>query len=45
LGANARVQLGTVRPDAWWTGLPTWTIAPGKRLLRDAVTRTPATSP
>ena len=45
LGANARVQLGTVRPDAWWTGLPTWTIAPGKRLLRDAVTRTPTTSP
>jgi ABC-type transport system substrate-binding protein len=35
-GANARVQLGTVRPDAWWMGIPGWTIAPGKQLPRDA---------
>jgi peptide/nickel transport system substrate-binding protein len=34
-GANARVQLGTTRPDAWWMGIPAWTIAPGKQLARD----------
>jgi peptide/nickel transport system substrate-binding protein len=35
-GANARLQLGAVRPDAWWMGIPAWSIAPGKRLPRDA---------
>jgi peptide/nickel transport system substrate-binding protein len=41
-GVNARVQLGTVRPDAWWMGIPGWSIAPGKRLPRDAA---PAKTP
>ena len=28
--------LGTIRADAWWMGLPGWSIAPGGRLPRDA---------
>jgi peptide/nickel transport system substrate-binding protein len=39
---NARLQLGTIRPDAWWMGIPSWSIAPGKRLPRDAA---PAKTP
>lgn len=35
-GANVRLQIGTVRADAWWMGIPGWTIAPGKELPRDA---------
>jgi peptide/nickel transport system substrate-binding protein len=35
-GANARLRLGTIRPDAWWMGIPGWSIVPGKRLPRDA---------
>jgi ABC-type transport system substrate-binding protein len=34
-GANARLQLGAVRADAWWMGIPAWTIAPGKQRPRD----------
>ncbi len=41
-GASARLQLGTIRPDAWWMGIPGWSIAPGKRLPRDAA---PAKAP
>lgn len=41
-GVNSRVRLGAIRPDAWWMGIPGWSIAPGKRLPRDA---TPATTP
>jgi peptide/nickel transport system substrate-binding protein len=41
-GANARLRLGAVRPDAWWLGIPAWSLAPGKRLPRDAV---PASAP
>ena len=41
-GANARVQLGAVRADAWWMGIPGWTIAPGKQRPSAA---TPAKSP
>ncbi len=44
-GANARVQLGLIRPDAWWMGIPGWSIAPGKRLPRDERIRTPTTTP
>ena len=25
-GVNARLQIGTVRPDAWWMSLPKWSI-------------------
>jgi peptide/nickel transport system substrate-binding protein len=39
---NTRLQLGTIRPDAWWMGIPSWSIAPGKRLPRDAA---PAKTP
>jgi peptide/nickel transport system substrate-binding protein len=39
---NARLQLGSIRPDAWWMGIPSWSIAPGKRLPRDAA---PAKTP
>ena len=35
-GSNSRVRLGTIRPDAWWMGIPGWSIAPGKQLPRDA---------
>lgn len=35
-GANARLSLGVIRQDAWWMGIPGWSIAPGKRLPRDA---------
>jgi peptide/nickel transport system substrate-binding protein len=35
-GASTRVQTGTVRPDAWWMGLASWSIAPGGRLPRNA---------
>jgi peptide/nickel transport system substrate-binding protein len=41
-GASTRLQLGTVRPDTWWMGIPGWSIAPGKRLPRDAA---PASAP
>ena len=41
-GANTRLELGTVRPDAWWMGIPAWTIAPGKQHPSVA---TPAKSP
>lgn len=44
-GANARVQLGLIRPDAWWMGIPGWSIAPGKRLPRDERISTPTTTP
>ena len=41
-GVNVRVQLGTIHPDAWWQGIPEWSIAPDKRLPRDAA---PAKTP
>ena len=25
-GVNARLQIGTIRPDAWWMSLPNWSI-------------------
>ena len=39
---NTRLQLGSIRLDAWWMGIPSWSIAPGKRLPRDAA---PAKTP
>jgi peptide/nickel transport system substrate-binding protein len=40
--ASTRIVTGDVRPDAWWRGLATWSIAPGKRIPRDAA---PAKTP
>ena len=41
--ARARASASaSLRPDAWWMGIPGWSIAPGKRLPRDAA---PAASP
>lgn len=41
VGTSARLLTGTLRPDAWWTGIPGWSIAPGGRLPRDAAPRSP----
>ena len=41
IGLNDRLNTGALRPDAWWTGLPGWTIAPGRHLPRDAATKSP----
>jgi len=30
-GASTRLNVGTIRPDAWWSGIEHWTIAPGAR--------------
>ena len=40
-GANKRLITGPLRPDAWWKGLATWSIAPGGRLARDAAPASP----
>ena len=41
-GAQKRLQTGALRADAWWQGVPTWSIAASGRLPRDAP---PAKSP
>jgi ABC-type transport system substrate-binding protein len=41
IGVNDRLVTGALRPDAWWTGVPDWSIAPGKRLPRDVAAKTP----
>lgn len=35
-GASSRLNLGTVRADAWWMGIPSWTVSTAKRSPRDA---------
>ena len=32
VAANARLRTGIMRADAWWMGIPEWSIAPGERL-------------
>jgi peptide/nickel transport system substrate-binding protein len=35
--AHKRLTIRGIRADAWWAGLPEWTIAPEQRLARDRV--------
>lgn len=34
-GLHRRVREGSLRPDAWWASLATWSIDPAQRLPRD----------
>ena len=36
-GINKRIRPATLRPDAWWSHLDRWSIAPGQRIPRDNV--------
>jgi ABC-type oligopeptide transport system substrate-binding subunit len=40
--SNARLHTGVMRADAWWTGIPGWTVTPGRQAPRDSA---PAKSP
>lgn len=33
---HSRLQLATLRPDAWWAHIAEWSIPPDKRIARDA---------
>jgi peptide/nickel transport system substrate-binding protein len=35
VGYHSRLQLGTLRPDAWWAHIPDWWIPADKRIPRD----------
>lgn len=35
VGYQSRLQLATLRPDAWWAHIPEWWIPAGKRIPRD----------
>ena len=35
VGYHSRLQLGTLRPDAWWAHIPEWWIPADKRIPRD----------
>jgi peptide/nickel transport system substrate-binding protein len=35
VGYHSRLQLGTLRPDAWWAHIPEWWIPRDKRIPRD----------
>jgi peptide/nickel transport system substrate-binding protein len=34
-GVHRRLDIGPLRPDAWWSGVATWSIDPAQRLPRD----------
>ncbi|MEK6612305.1 MAG: peptide ABC transporter substrate-binding protein [Gemmatimonadota bacterium] len=34
-GVHRRLNVGTLRPDAWWSGVVNWSIDPSQRLPRD----------
>src|SRR5256885_15110467 len=34
-GYPSRLQLATLRSDAWWAHIPEWSIPPDKRIPRD----------
>ncbi len=36
-GVHRRLQVTGMRADAWWAGIPNWTIAPNLRISRDKV--------
>ena len=40
-GANARVRVGTLRPDAWWTGIPGWSVTAGRPAPRGDTPKSP----
>jgi len=42
IGYHSRLQLGTLRPDAWWIHIPDWSIPRDKRIARDSVPAAPA---
>ncbi|HEX9128584.1 MAG TPA: peptide ABC transporter substrate-binding protein [Gemmatimonadaceae bacterium] len=35
VGYHSRIQLATLRPDAWWIHIPEWSIPADKRIPRD----------
>jgi peptide/nickel transport system substrate-binding protein len=35
IGIHRRIRTARMRPDAWWSGLADWSIAPRDRILRD----------
>jgi peptide/nickel transport system substrate-binding protein len=35
IGYHSRLQIGTLRPDAWWAHIPEWWIPADKRIPRD----------
>src|SRR3954464_9077931 len=35
VGYHSRLQLATLRSDAWWAHIPEWSIPPDKRIARD----------
>lgn len=39
-GVNKRLQVGALRRDGWWRGIPDWFIAPAARLPRDTAAST-----
>ena len=39
LGVHRRIRASRIRPDAWWSSLADWYVAPGEQIPRDRVTR------
>ncbi|MEO6446295.1 MAG: peptide ABC transporter substrate-binding protein [Gemmatimonadaceae bacterium] len=42
---NRRLNITGVRADAWWAGIPDWSIAPDKRIARDRLPLSAGTVP
>ncbi len=45
VGYHSRLQLGTLRPDAWWAHIPEWWIPADQRIPRDNAPPSPTPSP
>ncbi|PYP53275.1 MAG: hypothetical protein DMD39_05275 [Gemmatimonadetes bacterium] len=45
VGYHSRLQLVTLRPDAWWAHIPEWSIPADKRIPRDKAPASTAASP
>ncbi len=45
VGYHSRLQLATLRPDAWWIHIPDWWIPADKRIPRDNVPSSTTSSP
>ena len=45
VGYHSRLQLSTLRPDAWWAHIPEWSIPADKRIPRDKAPASTAASP